>query len=87
MKFEKMMKGKRNDENDINITTEKKVQHEYADNKNENDDNNCEKQIDIDWENLNQNEINNDNKTIKIKRFQAELKNFADDCTLEMTPL
>ena len=29
----------------------------------------------------------NDNKTLKIKKFQIELKNFADDCTLEMNPI
>ena len=44
---------------------------------------------DIDWNEvkMNPNLINNDDKTIKIKRFKIELKNFADDCTLEMNPL
>ena len=81
------MKEKEKNQNDISITTEKITQQKNEDNNNGNNNNYCEKQIDIDWDKLNQNEINKDNKTIKIKRFQAELKNFADDCTLEMTPL
>ena len=44
---------------------------------------------DIDWNNIvfNPNLINKDDKTLKIKQFQIELKNFADDCTLEMNPI
>ena len=43
----------------------------------------------IDWNNIemNPNLINNDNETIHIKKFQVELKNFADDCTLEIIPM
>ena len=44
---------------------------------------------DIDWDEIemNPNLINKDNKTINIEKFKIELKNFADDCTLEMNPL
>ena len=43
----------------------------------------------IDWDSveLNPNKINNDKETIDIDTFQVELKNFADDCTLEMSPM
>ena len=36
---------------------------------------------------MNQNEVNNDSDTIKIDAFRVELKNFADDVTLEMCPM
>ena len=44
---------------------------------------------DIDWKSIdfNPNLINKDKKTINIDKFGAELKNFADDCTLEMKPM
>ena len=43
----------------------------------------------FDWNSVekNKNRINNDNETINIKKFQIELKNFADDCTLELVPM
>ena len=43
----------------------------------------------IDWNlvSLNPNKINNDKDTINIDTFKVELKNFADDCTLEMSPM
>ena len=31
--------------------------------------------------------INNDKKTLSVDSFQVDLKNFADDCTLEMLPM
>ena len=80
-KFNKQMNKKK--DYDVDITTKN-----INKNKKENENNNINnEQIDIDWKNLNPNLINDDDKTIKIGRFQAELKNFADDCTLEMTPL
>ena len=46
-----------------------------------------EEQIIIDWNNLESKVINDDKDTIEIERFQVELKNFADDCALEMCPI
>ena len=49
----------------------------------------CRLYKDIDWDEckINPNLINDDNKTINIRKFRVELKNFADDCTLEINPL
>ena len=85
-KFNKLMKQKQDESEDINITTINQNKKEKKDDKN-NENRKYNQQIDIDWKNLNSNMINDDDKTIKIGKFQAELKNFADDCTLEMTPL
>ena len=43
----------------------------------------------FDWNSveIDKNRINDDNETINIKKFQIELKNFADDCTLELVPM
>ena len=43
----------------------------------------------FDWSSvdINKNRINKDKDTINIERFQIELKNFADDCTLELVPM
>ena len=43
--------------------------------------------IDLENVELNPNLINDDDKTIHIEKFKIELKNFADDCTLEMNPI
>ena len=75
-----------NDENNKN-------NNNFKDNCNNKNNNNDEHEMDIknkiiiDWDNLNPNLINDDNGTLKISKFQAELKNFADDCTLEMKPM
>ena len=73
-----------NKENDIAVCT----------NNNNNDKDSCknknkkaEEQTIIDWDNLDSNKVNEDRETIKIQRFQVELKNFADDCALEMCPI
>ena len=43
----------------------------------------------VNWDDIDLTEkvLNNDKKTLNIDRFQIDLKNFADDCTLEMLPM
>ena len=59
---------------DINIRTSKKRKRKI----NQNEWNESE---------MDKNLINDDNNTLNIQAFNVEIKNFADDCTLEMKPL
>ena len=82
-----------NNKNNNNNNVENNKDNNNTNINNNNNNQNSETELDIknkiiiDWDKLNPNRINDDDDTLKIAKFQSELKNFADDCTLEMKPM